>query len=66
MRLFCRDPHDKPDQCPPHRFEGGWQMNSDDSPAILYCRYCGDVRLAAPPSVEMPVEEMIEVSADAA
>lgn len=52
MRFFCRDTHDeRPERCPPHRFEGGWQNSSDAAPGILWCRWCGDIRELIPPTI---------------
>jgi hypothetical protein len=54
MRLFCRDDHDESDICPPHEFEGGWaSMEADGSQAgVIFCKWCGDIRLLTPPSIE--------------
>ena len=62
MRWFSR-PQPQPERCPPHRFDGGWSHSGEGAPAVLYCKWCGDVRWATPPDTEAPLEELIGIEA---
>lgn len=62
MRLFCRDPHEKPDRCPPHEFEAAWQgldEQGDPKGGVIYCRTFGDIRELEPAAIAAPSFETL-------